>query len=470
MYRYIHGFHSSSIFPLSSMSIFSLRKLHSVSNSSVISTEQSQLLSPQYYIDLDRRYVGHTYEPLPIVLHSGKGIHVYDVKHQCYIDFLSGYSALNFGHNHPTLINTLINQANTLSLTSRAFYNDQLPTYAEYITKYFQYDMMIPMNTGVEAGETAIKLARKWGHRKKGIPANEGIILMAHGNFWGRTITAISTSDDPLAYKDYGPFVPGFAKIPYGNTEALENYLFENSNIIAFYVEPIQGEAGIIIPPTGYLQTIAKLCQRYGVLLIFDEIQTGLGRTGKLLAGDYENIRPDILVLGKALGGGILPCSAILANRTIMDVFEPGTHGSTFGGNPLACAIATTALRVLQEEKLVENSAVRGEELRQGLTKLLMEFPHIIEVIRGKGLLNAMVIRKDAKNNLNQSITAWDICMAATRTTGSSVSKGLLAKPTHSSIIRLAPPLIITKEEIQESLQILHSAVQRVAKGESKLK
>jgi ornithine--oxo-acid transaminase len=391
-----------------------------------------------YYIQLEENYGAHNYHPIPVVLNRGEGVYVWDVDEKRYFDFLSGYSAVNQGHCHPKIISTLIEQAQKLTLTSRAFHNDLLGEYAKFITEYFGYDKVLPMNTGVEAVETAIKLCRRWGYVVKKIPENKAKIIVCAENFHGRTTTVISFSSDPSSYSQFGPFMPGFEIIPYNDLNALSNAL-QDKNVAGFLVEPIQGEAGVVVPDENYLSKAKQYCEDANVLFIGDEIQTGLCRTGKMLACDYENVRPDILILGKALSGGVLPVSAVLADDEIMLTIKAGEHGSTFGGNPLACKIAITALTVLKEEKMAENAEAMGKLLREELQKL--NSPHI-EIIRGKGLLNAVVI-KHAKQD-----AAWELCLALKE-------NGLLAKPTHGDKIRFAPPLIITKEQILESVEII---------------
>lgn len=391
-----------------------------------------------HYLELEERYGAHNYHPLPVVLNEGKGVYLTDVDGKKYYDFLSGYSAVNQGHCHPVIIEALINQSKKLTLTSRAFHNNILGEYEQFITEYFGYDKVLPMNTGVEGGETAIKLARRWAYTHKGVPENKAKVIFAEGNFWGRTLAAISASTDPSSYKDFGPFMPGFSNIPYNDTVALEAAL-QDPNVAAFMVEPIQGEAGVVIPDAGYLQKVRALCTEYNVLFIADEIQTGLCRTGKLLACDHENVKPDILILGKALSGGTMPVAAILANDEIMLTIKPGEHGSTYGGNPLACAVAIASLKVLKEEKMAENAEAMGILLREGLAKLNSP---LISTIRGKGLLNAIVI------NHKDPEASWDLCLALR-------DNGLLAKPTHGDKIRFAPPLIITKEQILECVEII---------------
>jgi len=393
------------------------------------------------YIDKESKFGAHNYHPLPVVLSKGEGVFVWDVNDKKYYDFLSAYSAVNQGHCHPKIIKALNDQANTLTLTSRAFHNNILGSYEQYITNLFGYDKVLPMNTGVEGGETANKLARKWGYLKKGIEEDKARIIFANGNFWGRTLAAISSSDDPSSYKGFGPYMPGYSLIPYNNLDALENEL-KDKNVAAFMVEPIQGEAGVIVPDAGYLAGVRKLCTKYNVLYIADEVQTGIARTGKMLASDYEDARPDILILGKALSGGVLPISAVLADDDIMLCIKPGEHGSTFGGNPLACKVAQSALEVVIEEDLAKNAAELGEVFRSELSKRLLD-NKLVKLIRGKGLLNAIVI-----NDTEDSSTAWDICLALR-------DNGLLAKPTHGNIIRFAPPLVINKKQLLFCVDII---------------
>ena len=407
--------------------------------------------SSQQAIDLEDKYGAHNYHPLPVVLSRGEGIYVWDVEGKKYFDYLSAYSAVNQGHCHPKIIDALESQGKKLTLTSRAFYNDILGDYEKYITEYFGYDKVLPMNTGVEGGETANKIARKWGYEKKGIEENKAKIIFAHGNFWGRTLAAISTSDDPLSYKGFGPYMPGYDLIPYNDLESLEEKL-KDKNVCAFMVEPIQGEAGVVVPDEGYLSGVRTLCDKYNVLFIADEVQTGIGRTGKMLATDYEDARPDILILGKALSGGVLPVSAVLADDEIMMCIRPGEHGSTFGGNPLACVVAKSALEVVKEENLVENAFLRGHQFRDRL-KNLGEESDFVKKVRGKGLLNAIVIDDE-----EDSSTAWDICMKMK-------DNGLIAKPTHGNIIRFAPPLVISETEVDESCEIIEQSIKEFSKS-----
>lgn len=397
----------------------------------------------QDYIAKEDKYGAHNYHPLPVVLEKGQGVFVWDVEGKRYFDFLSAYSAVNQGHCHPKIIAAMCEQAKKLTLTSRAFYTSVLGEYEEYVTKYFGYDKVLPMNSGAEGDETALKLCRKWAYTKKGVPENEAKIIVCNDNFHGRTITVISMSTDPDSYEGFGPFTPGFIKIPYDDIEALEKEL-QDPNVAGFLVEPIQGEAGVSIPSEGYLSKAYELCKKNNVLFIADEVQTGIARTGKLLACDYENVRPDILILGKALSGGAYPVSAVLADDEIMLCIKPGEHGSTYGGNPVAAKVAIAALEVIREENLAENSANLGEFFREELGKIESE---MIETIRGKGLLNAIVIRPKGGK------TAWDICVAMKE-------NGLLAKPTHEHIIRFAPPLVITKEELAEAIEIIRKTLE----------
>lgn len=396
----------------------------------------------QQYIDLEEKYGAHNYHPLPVVLNRGEGVFVWDVDGKRYYDFLSGYSAVNQGHCHPKIVAALTQQAQQLTLTSRAFHSNLLGEYEQYITRYFGYDKVLPMNTGVEAGETAVKLARRWGYQVKGIAENQAKIIFAAGNFWGRTLAAISSSTDPSSYEKFGPFMPGFEIVAYNDLAALATAL-QDKNVAAFMFEPIQGEAGVVVPGEGYLTGVRNLCNEYNVLMIADEIQTGLARTGKMLACDHEEVRPDILVLGKALSGGVLPVSAVLADDEIMMTIKPGEHGSTYGGNPLACAVAMAALQVLKEENLAANAAAMGDLLRSEITKLNSPF---IELVRGKGLLNAIVIKHSNPE------AAWDLCLTLKE-------NGLLAKPTHGDKIRFAPPLIITKVQVMECIGIIAKSV-----------
>ncbi|PLX19236.1 MAG: ornithine--oxo-acid transaminase [Marinilabiliales bacterium] len=392
-------------------------------------------MTSQDYIQREDKYGAHNYHPLPVVLERAEGVHVWDVEGKQYYDFLSAYSAVNQGHCHPKIVNAMTEQAKKLTLTSRAFYNSVLGEYEEYVTKYFGFDKVLPMNTGAEADETAIKLARKWGYKVKGIPQNEAKIIVCNENFHGRTVTIISMSTDPDAYNDYGPYTPGFVKIPYNDLEALEKEL-QDPNVAAFLVEPIQGEAGVYVPEDGYLKKSSELCKKYNVLFIADEVQTGIARTGKMLACDHEGVKPDILILGKAISGGVFPVSAVLANDDIMLTIKPGEHGSTFGGNPIAGKVAMAALDVVKEEKLEENAERLGKIFRDEFSSIKSD---MIELVRGKGLLNAVVIKnKEGK-------TAWDVCVAM-------AENGVLAKPTHGNIIRFAPPLVINEEQLRDAI------------------
>ena len=396
-------------------------------------------------IDLELKYGAHNYHPLPVVLKKGEGVFVWDVEGKKYYDFLSAYSAVNQGHCHPSIITALNDQSQKLTLTSRAFHNDVLGYYEKFITDFFGYDKVLPMNTGVEGGETANKLARKWGYLKKNIPENKARIIFAKGNFWGRTLAAISSSDDPSSYTGFGPYMPGYDLVPYNNLDALELKL-KDPNVCAFMVEPIQGEAGVVVPDDGYLAGVRKLCNQYNVLFIADEVQTGIARTGKMLACDYEDARPDILILGKALSGGVFPVSAVLADDDIMLCIKPGEHGSTYGGNPLACKVAIAALRVIEEENLCQNSYSLGCLFRDELMEF-MKSNNLVTNVRGKGLLNAIVI-----NDSPESSTAWDICLKLR-------DNGLLAKPTHGNIIRLAPPLVINKKQLLDCIDIIKNTL-----------
>ncbi len=399
-------------------------------------------MNAQDYMKREDKYGAHNYHPLPVVLEKGEGVHVWDVEGKKYFDFLSAYSAVNQGHCHPKIVNAMVEQAKILTLTSRAFYNNVLGEFEEYITKYFGYDKVLPMNTGAEADETALKLCRKWAYLKKGVPADQAKIIVCDGNFHGRTITIVSMSTDPEAKKDFGPFTPGFEVIPYNDIPALEKAL-EDPNVAGFLVEPIQGEAGVYVPDEGYLKKAYDLCKSKNVLFIADEVQTGIARTGKMLASDHEGIRPDIVILGKAVSGGVFPVSCVLADDDIMLTIKPGEHGSTYGGNPIAGKVAIAALEVIKEEKLEEKSEKLGKIFRDELKKIDSER---IELVRGKGLLNAVVIKPKAGK------TAWDVCLALR-------DNGLLAKPTHDHIIRFAPPLVITEEQIHEAVAIIKKTI-----------
>ena len=398
------------------------------------------------FIQLEDRYGAHNYHPIPVVLERGEGVHVWDVNGKRYYDFLSAYSAVNQGHCHPKIIDTLIRQSQKLTLTSRAFYNDKLGPYEQFITEYFGYEKVLPMNTGAEAVETAIKLCRKWAYEKKGLFENEAVIVVCENNFHGRTTTIVSFSVDPDAYTHYGPYTPGFVVIPYNDADALAKVLAGNPNVAGFLVEPVQGEAGAYVPDEGYLKKCADICNAHNVLFIADEVQTGIARTGNLLACDYENVHPDILILGKALSGGTYPVSAVLSSNEIMEVIHPGQHGSTFGGNPVAAAVAITALEVVRDEHLAEKAYQLGIYFRKAMTKLCSE-SKVASFVRGKGLLNALVINNEGSKNL-----AWDICLKL-------AENGLLAKPTHTNIIRFAPPLVITRAQLDECIEIINTTV-----------
>ena len=401
----------------------------------------------QYYIDLEDKHGAHNYHPLPVVLEKGEGVYVWDVEGKQYFDFLSAYSAVNQGHSHPKIVKALTEQAHKLSLTSRAFYNSNLGEYEKKITSLFGFDKVLPMNSGAEAVETAIKLARKWSYEVKGIKDGYAKIIVCENNFHGRTTTIVSFSNDKDAHNNYGPFTPGFLRIPYNDIEALAKVLEDEAeHIAAFLVEPIQGEAGVYVPDEGYLKNASELCRKYNVLFIADEVQTGIARTGKLIACHHENVQPDILILGKALSGGMYPVSAVLANDNIMQVIHPGQHGSTFGGNPLACAVAVAALDVVVEEKLSERAEELGKFFRAEIQKIIAKTDLIYQV-RGKGLLNAILV-----NDTPESPTAWNLCMQF-------AENGLLAKPTHGNIIRLAPPLVITKEQLLECVAIIEKVI-----------
>ena len=398
-------------------------------------------LSSENIIDLEYKFGAHNYHPLPVVLNKGKGVFVWDVEGRKYYDFLSAYSAVNQGHCHPEIIKALIDQSKKLTLTSRAFHNNILGKYEKYITELFGYDKVLPMNTGVEGGETAIKLARKWAYEVKKVPVNKAKVIFVEGNFWGRTLGAISSSTDPSSTTGFGPFMPGYEIIPYNDIQALENAL-KDKNVAAFMVEPIQGEAGVVVPDDDYLLKAYNLCKKSNVLFIADEVQTGIGRTGKMLCCDHHSFKPDILILGKALSGGVFPVSAILASNEIMLTIKPGEHGSTFGGNPLACEVAMAALEVIIKEGMIENADRLGKIFREEINRFITN-SSIARLVRGKGLLNAIVINDDDDGD-----TAWNICM-------SMAEKGLLAKPTHGNIIRFAPPLVINDEQLNECLTII---------------
>jgi len=400
-----------------------------------------------YYIELEDEFGAHNYHPLPVVIAKGSGVHVWDVDDKQYLDFLSAYSAVNQGHCHPRIIKALQDQSQVLTLTSRAFHNNILGEFEKFITNMFGYDRVLPMNTGVEGGETAIKLARKWGYEVKGIPENQAHVLFAEGNFWGRTIAAVSTSDDEDSYGNFGPFVPNFSNIPYNDISALEDALKKNPNVCAFMVEPIQGEAGVVVPDDGYLKAVRDLCTQYNVLFIADEVQTGIARTGKLTCCEHEGGKPDLLILGKALGGGVFPVSCVLGNDEVMLTIKPGQHGSTFGGNPLACAVAMAALNVVKDEHLSENAERLGVIFRKRMEN--MNLP-MVSLVRGKGLLNAIKIEP-----FGNGIKAWDVCIKMR-------DNGLLAKQTHEHIIRFAPPLVISEEQIHQACDIIENSLKEL--------
>lgn len=394
---------------------------------------------------MEERYGAHNYKPLPVVLHKGRGVTLWDLEGKRYYDFLSAYSAVNQGHCHPKIIAALQDQAQRLTLTSRAFYNDVLGRFEEYITSFFGYDKVLPMNTGAEAVETALKLARKWGYEKKGIPKDQAKIVVCRNNFHGRTVTIVSASNDPVATEGFGPFTPGLVTIPYNDIPALQAALTDDA-VAAFLVEPIQGEAGVVVPDDSYLPLAYTLCKERNVLFMADEVQTGIGRTGKMLAVDHYGIKPEVLILGKALSGGVFPVSAVLADKEVMEVMRPGNHGSTFGGNPLACAVAMAALQVVRDEDLVENARIQGVFFRKEMEAMITDGP-LVRLVRGKGLLNAIVV-----NDSEEGTLAWDLCMAF-------MENGLLAKPTHGNIIRFAPPLVMTREELVQCLAIIRKTL-----------
>jgi ornithine--oxo-acid transaminase len=400
----------------------------------------------QYFINLEEKYGAHNYHPLPVVLNRGQGVHLWDVEGKHYYDFLSGYSAVNQGHCHPAIVQTLIDQVQSLTLTSRAFYNDQLGEYEKFITEFFGFDKVLPMNTGVEAVETALKLARRWGYNVKGIPENQAKIIVCADNFHGRTSTVISFSTDSSSYKDFGPYMPGFVIVPYNNLDALKESL-QDPTVAGFLIEPIQGEAGVVVPEDGFLAAAKQSCNDAKVLFMADEIQTGLCRTGKMLACDHENVRPDILILGKALSGGMLPVSAVLADDEIMLTIHPGEHGSTYGGNPLACKVAIASLSVLKDEKMAENALAMGEAFRNGIRAI--QSP-LVRLVRGKGLMNAIEINHPNPN------AAWELCIEM-------MKNGLLAKPTHGDKIRFTPPLLINIEQMEESIEIIHKSLSMIS-------
>ena len=404
---------------------------------------ESNILTSEQAIELENKYGAHNYHPLPVVISRGEGVFLWDVEGKRYYDFLSAYSAVNQGHCHPRIIQALIDQASKLTLTSRAFHNDVLGEYEEFMTQLFGFDKLLPMNTGVEGGETALKLARRWGYDVKGVKKHEAKIIFAEGNFWGRTLSAISASTDPTSYTGFGPYMPGFEIVPYNDIPALEK-AFEDPNVVAFMVEPIQGEAGVVVPDEGYLKKVSALCKAKNVLFIADEVQTGIARTGKMLACDHEGVKPDILILGKALSGGVMPVSAVLANDEIMLTIHPGEHGSTYGGNPLACKVAMAAMQVVLDENLAENAAVLGELFRSEMHKIKSDR---VKLIRGKGLFNAVIIEE------KDGISALDVCFKLKE-------NGLLAKPTHGDIIRFAPPLVINEEQLLECCSIIRRTIE----------
>lgn len=406
----------------------------------------AEKISSAEAIQLEDKYGAHNYHPIPVVLERGEGVYVWDLEGKRYFDFLSAYSAVNQGHCHPRIVKSMIEQAGKLTLTSRAFYNSALGVYEKFITQFFGYDKVLPMNTGVEAGETAVKLTRRWGYKVKGIADNQAKIVFVEGNFWGRTLAAISSSTDPSSFAGFGPYMPGYITVPYNDLAALEAAFQADPNIAGFMFEPIQGEAGVVVPHEGYLKGVRTLCDQYKVLMIADEVQTGLARTGKMLACDHENVKPDILVLGKALSGGTMPVSAVLANDEIMLTIKPGEHGSTYGGNPLACVVAIEALNVLKDEQLAENADRLGQVFRDAMNQLKNETT-LVTLVRGKGLLNAVVI-----NDTEESDTAWNLCVKM-------AENGLLAKPTHGNIIRFAPPLVINDEQLQECISIIRKVI-----------
>ena len=408
-------------------------------------------ISSQEAMALENKYGAQNYHPLPVVLSKGEGVYVWDVEGKKYYDFLSAYSSVNQGHCHPAIVGAMNKQAQTLTLTSRAFYNDMLGKYEKFITNYFGFDKVLPINTGAEAVETALKVCRKWAYEVKGIDTNKAQIIVCKNNFHGRTTTIVSFSNDPVARKNFGPFTEGFIKIEYDNLQALEEALESSSNIAGFLVEPIQGEAGVYVPSEGYLAAAKALCKKYNVLFIADEVQTGIARTGRMLAVDHEEVKPDILILGKALSGGVYPVSAVLANNEIMNVIRPGNHGSTFGGNPVAAAVAIAALSVVKDEKLTENAERLGIIFREELNKFI-ETSNLVNTVRGKGLLNAIVINDD-----EDSDTAWNICLKLR-------DNGLLAKPTHGNIIRFAPPLVMTEEQLRDCVSIITKTISEYKK------
>ena len=407
---------------------------------------ESTTMSSQELMQLEDKYGAHNYHPLPVVLAKGEGVFMWDVEGKKYYDFLSAYSAVNQGHCHPRIVQALTEQAQQLTLTSRAFYNNVLGPYEKFMTEFFGYDRVLPMNTGVEGGETAIKLCRKWAYEVKGVPTNQAKVIFVTGNFWGRTLAAISSSTDPTSTRGFGPYMPGYELIPYNDLAALEEAL-QDPNVAGFMVEPIQGEAGVVVPDDNYLYDAYQLCKRHNVLFIADEVQTGIARTGELICCDHHGFRPDILILGKALSGGVFPVSAVLTSDEVMLTIKPGEHGSTFGGNPVACAVAMAALQVVKDEKLAENATRLGEIFRGRMQKNLVEKSDMVSLVRGKGLLNAIAINDD-----EDSETAWNICLKLKE-------NGLLAKPTHGNIIRFAPPLVMTEEQLNECCDIIENTI-----------
>lgn len=407
---------------------------------------QETMLSSQELMQLENRYGAHNYHPLPVVLSRGQGVYLWDVEGRQYYDFLSAYSAVNQGHCHPRIVKALMEQAQKLTLTSRAFFNDVLGPYEKYVTEYFGYDRALPMNTGVEACETAVKLCRKWAYEVKGVPANQARVIFVTGNFWGRSLAAISSSSDPASTRNFGPYMPGYKIIPYNDLEALEEAL-QDSRVGGFMVEPIQGEAGVVVPDEGYIRQAYDLCRKYKALFIADEVQTGIARTGKLIACEHEGVKPDILILGKAISGGVFPVSAVLSSNEVMLTLKPGQHGSTFGGNPLACAVAMEALEVVRDEKLADNAERLGRIFRRRMQENLAGRSGLVQQVRGKGLLNAIVI-----NDTPEGETAWNICLKM-------AENGLLAKPTHGHIIRFAPPLVMTESQLEECCDIIEEAI-----------
>lgn len=408
-------------------------------------------LTSEELMQMEEKHGAHNYHPLGVVLERGEGVHVWDVEGKKYYDFLSAYSAVNQGHCHPKIVGAMVDQAKTLTLTSRAFYNNALGPYEKYVTEYFGFDKVLPMNTGAEAVETAIKLCRKWGYEVKGVPENAAQIIVCENNFHGRTTTIVSFSNDPVANKNFGPYTPGFIRIPYNDTAALEEALKNHDNVVGMLVEPIQGEAGVFVPDEGYLSKSAALCKEHGALFIADEVQTGVARTGQLLAVDHENVKPDILILGKALSGGAYPVSAVLADNEIMNVIKPGQHGSTFGGNPVAAKVAIAALEVVQEEDLAANAGRLGELFRNEMQRII-DSTNLVVKVRGRGLLNAIIV-----NDTEESDTAWNLCLALKE-------NGLLAKPTHGNIIRFAPPLVMNETQLMECVAIIEKTINEFEK------